>query len=103
LGYSFGSLVAARAAAELGPAGGLWVAPPLALGELPPWPDEAGPLLMLAGTDDSFTDVAALEAYAKGLGARGRLVTLPGTDHFLWGLESVLVQRCRDFLEGLVG
>jgi hypothetical protein len=77
------------------------VAPPLALGELPPWPEEAGPLLMLAGTGDSFTDVAALEAYAQGLGARGRLVTLPGADHFLWGLESVLSERCRDFLEGL--
>jgi hypothetical protein len=104
LGYSFGSLVGAQAAArapEL--AGGLWVAPPLVLGELPPWPEGAGPLLMLAGTADAFTDLGALERYAQGLGARGRLITLPGADHFLWGLESALTDKAQSFLQGLEG
>jgi len=99
LGYSFGSLVAANAAARIPYlSGGVWVAPPLILGELPLWPQNAGPLLMLAGTDDEFSDVAWLKGYCKDMGARGSLVTIEGGDHFFWGGESALIQEVVGFL-----
>lgn len=102
LGYSFGSLVAAHAADRLkNLSGGVWVAPPLILGELPPWPQDAGPLLMIAGTRDEFTDVDGLQRYVKEMGARGSLKIVEGEDHFYWGGESALIQQVGPFLANL--
>jgi len=99
MGYSFGTLVGAAAAARLpGLAAGVWVAPPLAMGELAPWPPDAGPLLLIAGDQDEFGRLEALEAYASGLGARARLLALEGADHFYWGLESVLERETAAWL-----
>jgi alpha/beta superfamily hydrolase len=102
MGYSFGTLVGAAAAARVpGLAAGVWVAPPLAMGELAPWPQDAGPLLLIAGDDDEFGRVAALGAYAAGLGARARLLALEGVDHFFWGVESVLEKESMAWLESV--
>ncbi len=102
LGYSFGALVAAQAVAELGPlAGGALVGFPLVLGELAPWPQQAGPLLLVAGQRDEFTNTTLLKQYADNLGARGRFVSLEGSDHFLWGHESALVELVSGFLSQL--
>lgn len=102
LGYSFGSLVAAHAADRLkNLSGGVWVAPPLILGELPPWPQDAGPLLMIASTRDEFTDVDGLQRYVREMGARGSLKTVEGGDHFYWGGESALIQQVGQFLANL--
>lgn len=102
LGYSFGSLVAAHAAERLkNLSGGVWVAPPLILGELPPWPQDAGPLLMIAGTRDEFTDVDGLQRYIKEMGARSSLKIVEGGDHFYWGGESALIQQVGQFLANL--
>ncbi len=102
LGYSFGTLVAAHAAAGLGPiAAGVWVAPPLVLGELPPWPPDAGPLLVIAGERDAYTHLEVLEGYVADLGARGRLLALPEADHFFWGEESVLIRETMAWLQGV--
>lgn len=99
LGYSFGSLVAANAASRLpGLAGGIWVAPPLILGELPPWPQDAGPLLIIVGSEDEYSQVGWLEEYVGGMGARGSLVIVQGGDHFFWGGESALIGQAREFL-----
>jgi uncharacterized protein len=101
MGYSFGTLVGAAAAAKIpGLAAGVWVAPPLVMGELAPWPPDAGPLLLIAGQDDEFGRVEALTAYAQGLSARGRLLALEGVDHFFRGLESVLAGEAKSWLEG---
>ena len=99
LGYSFGTLVGAAAAARLGViAAGVWIAPPLVLGELAPWPPDAGPLLLVAGDRDPYTRLGDLEAYVSGLGTRGRLTTLPEGDHFLGGRESALIREVRAWL-----
>lgn len=99
LGYSFGSLVGAHSANRIANLkGGVWVAPPLILGELPTWPQDAGPLLMMAGTKDEYSSVAWLQKYVKDMGARGSLVTIEGGDHFLWGGESALIEEVVDFL-----
>ena len=100
LGYSFGSLVAAATASRLGPlAAGVWISPPLVLGNLPPWPLDAGPLLLVAGGRDAYTRLPDLEAYVAALGARGRLVALPEADHFFVGSESVLLQEATALLK----
>jgi len=99
MGYSFGSLVGSLAAARLtGLACGLWASPPLVLGELSPWPAQAGPLLIMVGSADEFTDVGRLEAYCRQTGARCRLEVSKGGDHFWWGGESVLTQASRGLL-----
>lgn len=104
MGYSFGARVATWAAAKMGPlAAGVLVAPALVLGELGPWPPDAGPLLVLAGDQDPYTSLPGLRAYAAGSGARARLTPLTGADHFLAGRESVLTAESAKWLSNLVG
>ena len=99
MGYSFGSLVGSRAAERVeGLAGGLWVSPPYVLGELPPWPTEAGPLLVMTGDNDEFGDLARLKAYLEPMGARSTLKVTPGGDHFWWGGDSALTSGSTEFL-----
>jgi alpha/beta superfamily hydrolase len=102
IGYSFGSLVGAQAALKISDlAGAVWVAPPLMLGPLPAWPQDAGPLLVIAGGADEYTRLAELEEYVQAIGARGALIALPGGDHFYQGAESVLIDKVQGFLPGL--
>lgn len=102
LAYSFGALVGSQAAAGLGElAGGVLVGPPLVLGEMPPWPESAGRLLVLVGEADQFTSLEGLRSYLAGIGARGELMPLAGADHFLVGRESELSQLTHDFLKEL--
>jgi alpha/beta superfamily hydrolase len=102
LGYSFGSLVAANAADRVSNLkGGVWIAPPLILGDLPPWPQNAGPLLMIAGTNDEFTNIEGLQAYVEAMSARASLKTIQRGDHFFWGGESALIQQVASFISNL--
>lgn len=99
MGYSFGALVGARAANRTpGLAGGVWVSPPLVLGELPPWPAQAGPLLIVTGDRDEFTDVSRLRSYAAAQGALISLKLHQGGDHFWWGGESALNKEVAPFI-----
>ncbi len=99
MGYSFGARVASLAAADLGElAAGVLVAPALILGELGAWPEEAGPLLVVAGDRDQFTSQFGLRDYVAGLGARASLKTLSGADHFLIGCESELATLTKQWL-----
>lgn len=102
LGYSFGALVGSWAAPRLaGLAGGVWVAPALVLGTLAPWPPDAGPLMLLAGDRDPYAPQEGLRAYVTGLGARGKLFTLKGGDHFFGEGESVLIREVGAWLATL--
>ncbi len=102
MGYSFGSLVGAAAASRLDNlAAGVWVAPPLILGNLPDWPSDAGPLLMVTGDRDSFSSLEGLKEYAGRMGARVSLVVFENGDHFFVGRESALFDEVSGFLSGL--
>jgi hypothetical protein len=85
LGYSFGAAVASRlAAADLTLAALALVAPPMAMydwGHVTPGPR---PLLLVAGTRDTYCPVNALDELAARLpGAERALVD--GADHFFFG------------------
>ncbi|MBN1773860.1 MAG: alpha/beta fold hydrolase [Deltaproteobacteria bacterium] len=91
VGYSFGALVAARAAAlreDLFALG--LIAPPLARTRLPPLSARLFPagLCVVAGTHDEFCPVEALEAWAAKSGAAVELLT--DEDHFLAGARDRL-------------
>ncbi|MCB2192476.1 MAG: alpha/beta fold hydrolase [Deltaproteobacteria bacterium] len=102
MGYSFGSLVGARAADRVaGLAGGVWVSPPYVLGDLPPWPEARGPLLVITGERDEYGDLTKLEAYMHAMGALGTLKVHPGGDHFWWSGLSALKRQTVDFLAQL--
>jgi len=102
MGYSFGSLVGARAAERVdGLCGGVWVSPPYALGELPPWPGQAGPLLVMTGDADEYGDLDRLKAYMEPMGARSTLIVTPGGDHFWWGGTSALTHGSTRFMESI--
>lgn len=99
MGYSFGSLVGARAAERVpGLSGGVWVSPPYTLGELPPWPEDRGPLLVIAGENDEYGDLARLKSYIGGMGALGTLKVHDGGDHFWRSGLSALKQQAAEFL-----
>ena len=100
MGYSFGCLAGARAAARVeGLSAGVWVSPPYTLGELPPWPSGAGPLLILCGEADEYGDTDKLKAYDEAMGARSTLILTPGGDHFWWGGDSALTRESTRFLQ----
>ncbi|MFH1057309.1 MAG: alpha/beta fold hydrolase [Pseudomonadota bacterium] len=102
MGYSFGARVATWAAAKMGPlAAGVLAAPALVLGELGPWPPDAGPLLVLAGDQDPYTSLAGLRAYVAAAGARAQVTPLTGADHFLGGRESALSAETAKWLNNL--
>lgn len=99
MGYSFGSLVGARAAGRVaGLAGGVWISPPYVLGDLPPWPTGAGPLLVITGEHDEYGDLPRLTSYMEAMGALGTLKVHPGGDHFWWSGLSALQEQTTTFL-----
>ncbi|MCB2227244.1 MAG: alpha/beta fold hydrolase [Desulfarculaceae bacterium] len=100
MGYSFGCLTGARAAERVeGLSGGVWVSPPYTLGDLPPWPQGAGPLLIMCGDADEYGDTAKLKAFDQAMGARSTLMLTPGGDHFWLGGESALTRESTRLLQ----
>lgn len=84
-GYSFGAAVAGAAAPAATDLAALaLIAPPLAVAgdkALAPLAEFAGPLLVVAGSDDDYCPPAALGALARTL-PRAEIHTLAGADHF---------------------
>jgi alpha/beta superfamily hydrolase len=91
VGYSFGaSMAAAVAAAGERLAGLALIAPPLATRGLPsPPPPVEGPLLIVAGSRDSYCPAQAVAGLARTWPA-ATVTTIEGADHFFFGeLEMV--------------
>lgn len=85
VGYSFGALMAWRAAIEAAPDALFLIAPPV--GRAPVDLAEAPPCTVhiVAGALDEFAPEDALRALDAGLPAPGVLTIVPGADHFFGG------------------
>jgi len=95
-GYSFGARTSLAVMAHRPPiAALLCVAPPLRE-PLPADQQPSCPFLVLVGDRDG--NVAdGVERYASRLPDPSQLRVVPGTDHFWWGHEAVLVDAARQF------
>lgn len=84
MGYSFGAAMAARATRPGMPAAPLaLIAPPLGMYDFDFLPAGPGRILLVAGTEDSYCPVEALEQLAVITAAEKRLIA--GANHFFFG------------------
>jgi alpha/beta superfamily hydrolase len=94
-GYSFGAAMAAAVAAAGEPLSGLaLIAPPLAMRGLPDPPSAVeGPLLIVAGSRDTYCPAQALAGLAQAWPS-ATITVIDGADHFFFGgleaLDTVL-------------
>ena len=97
-GYSFGSAVAATAAASSIPALAL-IALPLSMAEAgrDALAASASPLLLLSGSEDGGSDEEGLRALAESAGGPARVEIVPGADHFWWGHEGAITRTAGEF------
>jgi alpha/beta superfamily hydrolase len=102
-GYSFGSVVCARVAADRPGLRGLaLVAPPIAMaGDGPFTSLPALPILAVAGTKDEFCPEPALRALGDRLPS-ARVVVIDAANHFFFGKLFPLGEAVREWLGPLV-
>lgn len=98
-GYSFGAVVALRAAAASAAVRRVVaIAPPAKLYPIAFLAGVRTPILALAGDLDSYTTAAEAERAFAAVGAAARLVVLGGADHFLYGHEDRIADDAARFL-----
>jgi uncharacterized protein len=87
-GYSFGAMVAMRAAANVEEVTAIVaVAPPLGMIEPSALGAITKPVVLLAGDQDSYCPANRLVALAERLGPSAQLKLIPGADHFFGSRE----------------
>jgi hypothetical protein len=91
-GFSFGAIVAARAALKLAPKQLISIAPAVNLPGSDLVARPAMPWLIVQGDADELVPVAAVRAWVASLSPSPELVVLPGVDHFFHG-ELVALRR----------
>jgi hypothetical protein len=102
LAYSFGALMAAKAALNFsGLNGAFFVSPALALEPLAKWNNDNNKLTIISGDKDEYSQLEDLKAYCQAQSAPVNLVTLKGVDHFYVGNESALIRLTKDYLADL--
>lgn len=102
-GYSFGSVIALRLAAEKARArrhvaAVAAVAPPLVMLDAGFTADLPMPLLLLAGDRDTYCPRPDFEALATRLPASAETVMLEGADHFFGGREAEVAAAVLDWI-----
>jgi len=97
-GYSFGAAIALRVANGRDDLKGvIAVSTPTVSGPL----EEAtasGPILLVSGDNDEYSDASALAAFEASLGQDIELHVVPGVDHFWWGSDDRLIEIAGKFL-----
>jgi len=91
-GFSFGAIVAARAALQLKPEQLISIAPAVNLPGRDLVALPATPWLIVQGDADELVPVAAVRAWVASLSPSPELVVLPGVDHFFHGELGALRQ-----------
>ena len=100
MGYSFGAAMAARATRPGLPEAPLGlIAPPLGMFDFDFLQTNPGPLLLAAGTADSYCPVEALHRLAAITSAEERIIE--GADHFFFGKLYPLGEAIGAWLAGL--
>ncbi|MGD9386896.1 MAG: alpha/beta fold hydrolase [Gammaproteobacteria bacterium] len=98
-GFSFGSYVALRAAAQARPAALVTVAPPVQRFPLGQAPAPGVPWLVVQGEDDELVDARAVRAWAETRPRPPELALLPATSHFFHGRLNELQLAVQGFLQ----
>ncbi len=99
-GFSFGAMVAARAALSLEPAQLISIAPPAArMAGLLEGRQPACPWLIVQGDADEVVDCESVVNWVNQLEPGPELVILPGVDHFFHGRLSLLRETLLSHLE----
>jgi alpha/beta superfamily hydrolase len=100
-GFSFGAMVALRAAARLQPTALITVAPPVE--RLGAFAHPHCPWLLLQGEADDVVDGAAVLEWARGLAPPPEIATFPGVGHFFHGNLNALRAAVKERLPALAG
>lgn len=98
LGFSFGAVIAARAAMSLDAAQLITVAPAVNLlgAQLQQAPEM--PWLIVAGEEDDIVPLATVKAWAKGLQPKPEVIVISGAGHFFHGRLVLLRKLLSDRL-----
>ena len=99
-GFSFGAMVALRAAARASAARLVCVAPPVSRTEFAGVERPACPWLIVQGDADEIVDHRQVAAYAARFTPPPELCILPGVDHFFHGRLRELHDAVTRFAEG---
>jgi uncharacterized protein len=98
-GYSFGAIVALRAAAAAGAVRRVVaISPPTKHYPVAFLSGIATPILAISGDRDEYGTAADAERALRAAGAAARIVTLAGADHFLYGHEDRIADEAARFL-----
>lgn len=98
-GYSFGAMVAVRAAASMPEvAEAVAVALPLGMIDQSALESIGKPIILLAGDNDSYCPAKALRALAQRLGAFAQVRIVAGADHFFGGHEEEITSSLESAL-----
>jgi uncharacterized protein len=98
-GFSFGGVVALRAAAAARPALLVTVAPGITTIPVGAAPTPECPWLIVQGETDDVVPAAAVSAWARALRPPPQLIVLPGAGHFFHGRINQLRDTVLDFLQ----
>lgn len=102
-GYSFGALVSALSLERgAGPAGVLWVSPPISMAPIGDAArDWAGVKHLVVGGRDTFCRPADARAFCEAAVPPIAFHEVPGADHFYMGYEDDVEAAAADFLRAL--
>jgi alpha/beta superfamily hydrolase len=98
-GFSFGAMVALRAAARSTPSRLISVAPAVGRPEFASVVRPGCPWLIVHGDRDELVDIRDVRAFAAGFEPPPRLIVLPGAEHFFHGRLTELRDEVLAFLK----
>ena len=100
-GFSFGSYVALRAAADLQPAALITVAPPVRMFEFASLHPPQCPWLVIQGDEDEVVDASDVINWIRTLEQPPQLEIMEGAGHFFHGRLIDLREICSEFIKNM--
>ena len=98
-GYSFGAWVGCSALFHVEEAVGyVGVAPPVRIFSFPDVKRVNIPLMLICGEKDFFAPPSSVKRWVGSV-PDACVVSISGTDHLFWGVESMLIEKVVDYLD----